>query len=287
MPEDANADEIKAAFRRKAKLLHPDTGAPESNAFLELREAYEKLLEKSASQNPEAKIAEVPPLTMIFGGAFALNRETSEVCNACSAKGYLIPDGAQQCFVCSGKGQVFFPADGANGRICFRCSGHGFLGAETCNECNGRGHKNTLVAVTANVPPGTLPGMKLRVDGATYKVRAAYDEHMKQVNGGFRMKVPVNPTQATCGSIIRMKLSDVNVVLKMEPGTQNGDELNMIEPKGIKGLSFEASIEIPRSVSPSLHTSMIALEKSLDLYCYPVKRSWLERFSAAEEYPES
>jgi curved DNA-binding protein CbpA len=36
----ASADEIKAAFRRRARELHPDTSGLESGPFLEVQEAY-------------------------------------------------------------------------------------------------------------------------------------------------------------------------------------------------------------------------------------------------------
>lgn len=40
---DATAAEIRRAYRRKAKLLHPDITGKDSDAFRELREAYELL----------------------------------------------------------------------------------------------------------------------------------------------------------------------------------------------------------------------------------------------------
>ena len=49
IPGNANKEEIKAAYFRKAKLLHPDSsdkqeGAELSNDFLELNEAYKRLM---------------------------------------------------------------------------------------------------------------------------------------------------------------------------------------------------------------------------------------------------
>ena len=40
VPFDASGDDIKAAFRRRALELHPDTSGMESGPFLELQEAY-------------------------------------------------------------------------------------------------------------------------------------------------------------------------------------------------------------------------------------------------------
>jgi len=39
----ASSDEIKAAFRRRARELHPDTSGMESGPFLEVQEAYKVL----------------------------------------------------------------------------------------------------------------------------------------------------------------------------------------------------------------------------------------------------
>ena len=49
--KDATADEIKKAYRKKARLLHPDYAGPESEeAFKELSVAYETLLDPQKRQ---------------------------------------------------------------------------------------------------------------------------------------------------------------------------------------------------------------------------------------------
>lgn len=40
---DANADQIRSAFRRRARELHPDQSGMDSGPFLELQEAYNVL----------------------------------------------------------------------------------------------------------------------------------------------------------------------------------------------------------------------------------------------------
>jgi hypothetical protein len=54
VPTDATVTQIKAAFRAKAKLLHPDQGGDET-AFRALREAYARALERRSKSDKRPK----------------------------------------------------------------------------------------------------------------------------------------------------------------------------------------------------------------------------------------
>ena len=47
MSAGASADELKAAFRRRARELHPDHGG-DAAAFIALKRAYDGLVKRSA-----------------------------------------------------------------------------------------------------------------------------------------------------------------------------------------------------------------------------------------------
>jgi DnaJ-class molecular chaperone len=51
----ASADEIKSAFRRRARELHPDTSGLESSPFLEVQEAYGVLSDPERRREYDAK----------------------------------------------------------------------------------------------------------------------------------------------------------------------------------------------------------------------------------------
>ena len=60
---DAGIDEIKAAFRRRALELHPDTSGLGSGPFREVEEAYRVLANpEERSQYDRRRLAPAPPL---------------------------------------------------------------------------------------------------------------------------------------------------------------------------------------------------------------------------------
>ena len=58
---DASADEIKAAFRRRALDFHPDTSRLESGPFLEIQEAYGVLADPEQRQRYDQQSRPQPP----------------------------------------------------------------------------------------------------------------------------------------------------------------------------------------------------------------------------------
>jgi DnaJ-class molecular chaperone len=57
LPDSANADEIKSAYRRKAKIAHPDHSGKPSGAFLEIKEAYDTLSDSKKREAYDAAAA--------------------------------------------------------------------------------------------------------------------------------------------------------------------------------------------------------------------------------------
>jgi DnaJ-class molecular chaperone with C-terminal Zn finger domain len=54
---DATARQIKAAYRRRARELHPDVSGRESEPFLELQQAYEVLADPQRRRRYDAQLA--------------------------------------------------------------------------------------------------------------------------------------------------------------------------------------------------------------------------------------
>lgn len=82
VPSDANQTEIRAAYRRKAKELHPDaTGGGDGAAFREVQAAYDTLCDPAArrrydrDREPADTHGETPCAPGTFGsGAFRFGR---------------------------------------------------------------------------------------------------------------------------------------------------------------------------------------------------------------------
>lgn len=138
--EDASVDEIRAAYRRRARILHPDIqGTGSAAAFVELTRAYEQLISTAAPagsqelprhryESPErARIAEtVVVLTRSearYGTRLRLSLERSESCPTC-------------------RGRSFVP-----GAICLACGG--------------ARQRSTPRGFTVDIPPGVHTGQRI------------------------------------------------------------------------------------------------------------------------------
>ena len=64
---DASGDDIKAAFRRRALELHPDTSGMESEPFLELQEAYGVLSDPQRRRHYDREVHSVAPRRRPWG----------------------------------------------------------------------------------------------------------------------------------------------------------------------------------------------------------------------------
>lgn len=62
---DATLDEIKAAFRRRALELHPDTSGLHSDPFLELQEAYAVLTNPERRRRYDRQFAAIVPASRV------------------------------------------------------------------------------------------------------------------------------------------------------------------------------------------------------------------------------
>jgi molecular chaperone DnaJ len=186
-------EEIKQAYRRLARLCHPDTARPSlygMEAFLRLKTAYEQLIEGHAgiAAGP-VKIADRPDGGQIEDGAFFFLNVTAREAFCGVTKAITVADREAVCPECGGSGRVHVDeravdADvstcddcGGAGRkalvwgnenlfvVCATCSGTGYTGQPLCPLCRGRGRVVISRDITVCLPRGIRSGEMLRLPG--------------------------------------------------------------------------------------------------------------------------
>ncbi len=153
---EATARQIRRAFRRRVKELHPDAGGPHADAaaFREVAEAYETLGRAERRRAYDALLARreapSPPRRRSRSARprpFGADREIAlEV--------LLSPREAR-------RGGVF-PLQLAVGAPCAACGEGGFFFG-ICPFCDGRGESEAWLAFDLIVPPGLPAGARLQV----------------------------------------------------------------------------------------------------------------------------
>ncbi|AEH44229.1 heat shock protein DnaJ domain protein [Thermodesulfatator indicus DSM 15286] len=165
----AKPEEIKRAFRRKARLLHPDRGG-EEKAFRELKRSYEFLKKKHLS--PSLEIVKKRPgqgnyvfsFLDVTAKELALGAEVVVAvpgppvkCEACQGKGKDLSGRKITCEVCKGKGQIFLN-DKNIAISCPHCEGKGVKWLDLCPHCRGKGAIAQDMEITLKLPLGARPG---------------------------------------------------------------------------------------------------------------------------------
>lgn len=200
----ATADQIKKAYRKKAKSKHPDRGG-DAAEFKEIQEAYDVLSDPSKRAvydsggmpfhsrhnrrpSPAEGFAFHEVMEEFFGGStykgrniqarieidfvesYTGCRKTVKIkkkkkCNTCTGNGYT---GFKPCSNCSGSGfSQVADAPFEFRTNCQICNGTGKASVVKCGDCLGTGQLPGFQekAVEINIPQGIDNGMQLRLQG--------------------------------------------------------------------------------------------------------------------------
>ena len=186
-------EEIKQAYRRLARLCHPDTARPSlygMEAFLRLKTAYEQLIDgHSGIAAASVKTADRYDGGQIEDGAFFFLNVTAReafcgvtkditvadreaLCPECGGSGrahvdeMAIEAGVSICEDCGGAGRKAFVWGNENlFVVCAACSGTGYTGQPLCPLCRGRGRIVISRGITVCLPRGIRSGEMLRLPG--------------------------------------------------------------------------------------------------------------------------
>lgn len=161
---------------------------------------------------------------------------TFDPCDTCDGSGAKPGTSPETCSNCQGRGQVrvqngFFSMV----RPCPRCDGSGEVIAEPCEDCGGKGMRQSSETLEVEVPPGVDTGQKLRwtgrggpgEDGAPpgdlYIVIRLEDHPLFEREGdNVICTVPVSFTQAALGGKIEVPTIDGKVTMTVPAATQTG-----------------------------------------------------------------
>jgi molecular chaperone DnaJ len=256
VPESATAEQIKAAYRRKALRLHPDKN-PQSEAaeerFKDCGEAYAVLSNAERRfEYDSLRLRESTSVTEMVGGlisellgrrgrrrragsavkyslrlsfaeaALGVRRKieywVGQECAGCDSSG-AAPDGLKPCPTCQGRGER---GDARSllplRRPCPQCAGNGKTVARACRHCDGVGMVELKRELVATIPPATK-------DGDTRVVN--------------NMGEP-----GTAGGVA----GDLRLVIRVDPDpllSLDGDDVHLELPLTLANAALGTSAEVP------------------------------------------
>jgi DnaJ-class molecular chaperone len=156
--DDASLDEIKAAFRRRAMELHPDTSGLESGPFLELQEAYGVL------SDPERRWRYDHQTHPIITRRRPWRPAAEPMVRARPQAEPLRAPARATCPACGGSGAAGFYQ-------CWRCEGHGAL--------------TTEYPIPIPYPPGTYDGYAVQIPLNRFGIENLYLTVLFRVSGAW------------------------------------------------------------------------------------------------------
>ncbi len=201
----------------------------------------------------------------IRGTQAKLNITRHEVCPTCNGSGEA-PGASVTCPQCNGTGQVSQMAGAMKFNLtCPRCGGKGKL-QNACPTCHGDGRIARTETVTVNIPAGAQNGSRLRVPGkgnagtfgappGDLYITTRVEEHpfFKRDGDNIEIRVPITVTEAGLGAKIEVPTIDGRTLLKIPPGTHNGQKFRLRE-KGVFNARksqrgdqiVEVSVQVPQ-----------------------------------------
>ncbi|WP_456369853.1 DnaJ C-terminal domain-containing protein [Thermodesulfatator atlanticus] len=195
---EAGLDEIKRAFREKARLYHPDRGG-EERLFRELKRSYE-ILRRRHAPAPLIIVTDRPKggnyvlsFLDVTADELALGAEITvsipgkpTECSLCKGLGKNPSGEHKVCEICQGKGRIFFEKEASI--TCPKCSGRGKIYFEICPKCHGKRVISHDEEITMKLPLGARPGDLLKLDRTTKEGFELYFELQVHENKGFYFK---------------------------------------------------------------------------------------------------
>ncbi len=249
---NATQEEIKKAFREKAKKYHPDVNKEGEEYFKLLTKAYETLsdprkrkeYDKTLYSKPEFLekvenlltnlISEDKPkkgkdikinveisLEEAFNGT-TLNLEyfRLETCPICKGKGLDENSSIEKCRICSGNGHkeilsVKLP--------CINCKGKGFIVENPCMKCGGKKQIKVKKQKTLKIPSGVDEGFTILFE------EEGNEGINNGKNGNLYIKISIKPHP-----IFEKKGLDLHTKVKLTEKIKQEGKFSIFNLKGEK-----------------------------------------------------
>lgn len=195
----------------------------------------------------------------IQGAQVRIRIHRLDTCGRCHGTGSS-GGGSQVCPSCKGSGNVSQMAGAMRFSLtCQHCGGTGRL-RSACPECRGEGRVASEENVEVRIPPGASDGSRMRVAGKGNSgtmgapsgdlfitVRVQPHPLFRRESDDIHIAIPVSVSEAGLGARIEVPTVDGKALLKIPPGTQNGQKFRLRE-KGVynsrKGARGDQIVEI-------------------------------------------
>ncbi|RMA93109.1 DnaJ domain-containing protein [Hydrogenothermus marinus] len=192
IPKNATKDQIKKAFREKAKKYHPDINPEGSEKFKLITKAYETLINdekrkqydltlknKTIKDKIEQTIENIfsfdrkvngrniyVDIELTYEEAFngttkLITYERKEICKECEGKGITENSILKECSLCKGKGKLKTPLLNI---ICPKCKGRKFIILNPCISCGGSGIKKEIKEKKFHIKPFSSDRLSIIVE---------------------------------------------------------------------------------------------------------------------------
>jgi molecular chaperone DnaJ len=191
----ASADEIKKAYRKLARELHPDVN-PDPHTqekFKEVTEAYDVLSDPQKRQSydmggsgfgggsrgprPRTRAGQDSLIRIqvdlneaCFGTEREITVDSAVVCPKCTGTGCQDGDHPEMCLVCKGRGETQQVVRSVIGQVmtsrpCNTCNGYGSVIKSPCRECAGEGRVRSRQTIDVKIPAGVETGNRIQMSG--------------------------------------------------------------------------------------------------------------------------
>jgi curved DNA-binding protein len=147
---DADEEEIKRAYKRRALEVHPDCGCPSPEKFLEIQEAYEHLRDAVRRRRHDELLARRSP-----GRPPSARPTPRKEANARTLHVHLDP--AEASAGCRLSVPISLPVP------CPACRGWGMVHLDVCAQCLGHGALVATRDIELTIPPGVHNGTRVRL----------------------------------------------------------------------------------------------------------------------------
>ena len=226
---------------------------------------------RAARRDPERGQDLEYQMAVSFADSISGNRthvtvQRRHVCGGCGGAGRTAKDG-NGCVACGGTGNL----TRARGRLrfvspCEECSGTGHVVAD-CSDCGGESRVMQTDIVELDIPAGVSAGSRVRFaghgdagryggpSGDLYVItNVAPHPFFIRTGDNLQCLVPVTFVEAALGAKIEVPTVDGKAVVRIPPGTQNGQVLrlrglgapSLVQP-GMRGDQFvQIQIRVPR-----------------------------------------
>src|ERR671939_2251649 len=258
----ATDSEIKRAYRRMARDLHPDVNPdPEAKErFQEVTRAYEALTDPEKRRivdlggdpfdTRQAGRDALIPVELeldetVFGTTKDITVDTAVLCDTCSGAGTAPGTHAATCATCAGRGEVQsvqrgFLGQVVSSRTCPTCAGTGQVIPEPCPECAGDGRVRARRTIPVKIPAGVEDGMRIRLAGygevgpgggpagdLYVEVHERPHDVFTRDGEDLHCRVTLPMTAAALGTTVKLETLEGNEDLTIRPGTQSGSVLTL------------------------------------------------------------